>query len=66
MLNLIERCFGEQARSAEWSSKLKEIFPAREKALQDDAELYRQISRQSDARLGLIDAQAPEATASAG
>ena len=32
MLGLIERCFPEQARSPEWSAKLKEIFPARERA----------------------------------
>jgi len=53
MLNLIERCFPEQARSAPWSAKLKEIFPAREKVLETDAELYREISAQSDERLEL-------------
>lgn len=44
MLGLIERCFPEQARSPEWSAKLKEIFPAREKELESDAELYRSVS----------------------
>ncbi|MCY1394067.1 malate dehydrogenase (acceptor) [compost metagenome] len=53
MLNLIERCFAEQARSEQWASKLKEIFPAREKVLESDAALYRDISARSDAALGL-------------
>ncbi|MBC9251908.1 malate:quinone oxidoreductase [Pseudomonas alcaligenes] len=53
MLNLIERCFAEQAASAGWASKLKEIFPAREKVLEEDAELYRQVSAQSSAALQL-------------
>ncbi|MCY1511237.1 Malate:quinone oxidoreductase [compost metagenome] len=53
MLNLIERCFAEQARSEQWTAKLKEIFPAREKALESDAALYREISARSDDRLGL-------------
>jgi malate dehydrogenase (quinone) len=53
MLNLIERCFAEQARSEQWATKLKEIFPAREKTLETDAVLYREISARSDAALGL-------------
>ncbi|WPP00685.1 malate dehydrogenase (quinone) [Pseudomonas sp. HR96] len=53
MLELLERCFPEQTRSAAWSSKLEEIFPAREKALQTDAELYRRVRAQSDEALGL-------------
>ena len=53
MLNLIERCFAEQARSEQWTSKLKEIFPAREHALEEDAALYREVSTQSTARLQL-------------
>lgn len=53
MLNLIERCFPEQARSEAWSRKLGEIFPAREKQLQTDAETYRQVSARSAQKLGL-------------
>ncbi|MEK1905689.1 MAG: malate:quinone oxidoreductase, partial [Pseudomonas sp.] len=53
MLNLIERCFAEQAGSEAWAAKLKEIFPAREKPLEDDAELYRQVSAQCSANLQL-------------
>jgi malate dehydrogenase (quinone) len=63
MLNLIERCFAEQARSAEWSAKLKEIFPAREKELEVDAELYHRVSQESDARLGIATAKPAEASA---
>lgn len=55
MLELLERCFPEQTRSAAWASKLAEIFPAREKALADDAELYRKVSRASDESLELVE-----------
>lgn len=54
MLNLIERCFAEQAASDAWASKLKEIFPAREKALEEDAALYREVSEQSTKALQLV------------
>ncbi|KSS19730.1 malate:quinone oxidoreductase [Pseudomonas aeruginosa] len=62
MLGLIERCFPEQARSPEWSTKLKEIFPAREKELESDAELYRSVSSRCSEVLELTaknDVQAP-------
>ncbi|AYC31739.1 malate dehydrogenase (quinone) [Pseudomonas cavernae] len=52
MLELIERCFAGKARS-EWAGKLAEIFPAREKVLEADATLYREISACSDERLQL-------------
>jgi malate dehydrogenase (quinone) len=55
MLELLERCFPEQTRSAAWTSKLAEIFPARETALADDAELYRKVSRASDESLELVE-----------
>ncbi|WP_455921865.1 malate dehydrogenase (quinone) [Pseudomonas putida] len=58
MLELIERCFPEKYRSEAWTTKLKEIFPAREKALETDAALYRRVSAQSDAALEL----APQAS----
>jgi malate dehydrogenase (quinone) len=53
MLNLIERCFAAQAGSDAWAAKLKEIFPAREKVLEEDAALYRSVSEQSDKALQL-------------
>jgi len=55
MLDLIERCFPEQAQSEAWSRKLGEIFPAREKVLQDDAAAYREVTAIVDKRLGLAD-----------
>lgn len=53
MLELIERCFPEQARSS-WAAKLAEIFPAREATLASDAQLYREIDVRCDERLDLI------------
>ncbi|WP_068828081.1 malate dehydrogenase (quinone) [Pseudomonas sp. BMS12] len=53
MLNLIERCFAEQAASEAWASKLKEIFPARESVLEEDAALYREVAGQSAKALQL-------------
>jgi malate dehydrogenase (quinone) len=53
MLELIERCFPEKAKT-EWAAKLNEIFPAREKALEADAQLYQRISAQSDESLELV------------
>ncbi len=55
MLDLIERCFPEQAKSEAWSGKLAEIFPAREKVLEDDAAVYREVVSRVDKRLGLAD-----------
>lgn len=55
MLDLLERCFPEQYRSQAWSSKLQEMFPAREATLQNDAAAYREISQMADKRLGLTD-----------
>ena len=53
MVKLLERCFPEQYRSQAWSSKLQEMFPAREATLQNDAAAYREISQMADKRLGL-------------
>ncbi|WP_080571217.1 malate dehydrogenase (quinone) [Stutzerimonas stutzeri] len=53
MLDLIERCFPEQAKSEAWSSKLAEIFPAREKVLETDAAVYRDVVSKVDKHLGL-------------
>jgi malate dehydrogenase (quinone) len=52
MLDLLQRCFPEQANGA-WKGKLDEIFPAREKALATDAELYRKVSAYNDQALQL-------------
>ena len=54
MLELIERCFPEKTRT-EWAAKLSEIFPAREKALETDAELYERVSTQNDENLELTE-----------
>ncbi|MBL7226754.1 malate dehydrogenase (quinone) [Pseudomonas sp. WS 5412] len=54
MLELIERCFPAQA-AGEWAAKLQEIFPAREKVLETDAELYRKISVQNNISLELVE-----------
>lgn len=54
MLDLIERCFPTQA-AGEWAAKLQEIFPAREKVLETDAELYRKISVQNNISLELVE-----------
>ncbi len=54
MLQLIERCFPEQA--AAWAGKLEEIFPAREKALQENAALYREVTARCDENLQLRNA----------
>ncbi|MBB3104950.1 malate dehydrogenase (quinone) [Azomonas macrocytogenes] len=53
MLNLIERCFADKIATDDWKAKLGEIFQAREKALQTDAETYRKVSAESGKRLGL-------------
>jgi len=55
MLDLIERCFPEQARSEAWRHKLEEMFPAREKVLETDPVAYREVTAMVDKRLGLAD-----------
>ncbi|MEO4047640.1 malate dehydrogenase (quinone) [Pseudomonas sp. CAU 1711] len=52
MLNLIERCFADKAKG-EWAAKLAEIFPARERVLEEDAEAYRSVTAQSTQALQL-------------
>jgi len=53
MLDLIQRCFGAQVKSKQWSSKLNEIFPAMGAVLASDAERYREVQSRSDALLQL-------------
>lgn len=55
MLDLIERCFPDKARSEAWSSKLGEMFPARETVLQSDAAAYREVVAMVDKQLGLVE-----------
>ncbi|MFS2157547.1 malate dehydrogenase (quinone) [Pseudomonas sp. Pseusp122] len=59
MLDLIERCFPDKARG-EWAAKLNEIFPAREKILETDAQLYNRINAQNNELLELV-AKSPAA-----
>ncbi|MEQ4314647.1 malate dehydrogenase (quinone) [Pseudomonas syringae] len=54
MLELLERCFPEKTRT-EWAGKLDEIFPAREKILETDAQLYERVSTRNDEALELLD-----------
>jgi len=51
---LIERCFADKARN-EWAAKLNEIFPAREKILETDAQLYQRINAQTNESLELVE-----------
>jgi len=55
MLDLIHRCFPEQLRSEAWTTRLGEIFPAREDVLESDAAAYREVVAMVDKRLGLAD-----------
>lgn len=52
MLNLIEKCFPEQVKG-QWAKKIKEIFPAREKELQENADRYNELHQYSDQALQL-------------
>ena len=54
MLELIERCFPEQAHSQQWQSRLQAIFKATGKELQTDAALYRSVQAKSNELLGLV------------
>ncbi|SDT91396.1 malate dehydrogenase (quinone) [Pseudomonas pohangensis] len=56
MLDVLYRCFPEKMASADWTARLRQIFPATAKELQDDAELYRTVRAQSDQRLQLTTA----------
>ncbi|HUE90670.1 malate dehydrogenase (quinone) [Pseudomonas sp.] len=59
MLDLIQRCFPEQVASAQWQTKLAEIFPAMGKVLANDAERYREVQARSDALLQLEPLEQP-------
>ncbi|MCU1718838.1 malate dehydrogenase (quinone) [Pseudomonas sp. 5P_3.1_Bac2] len=51
MLDLIRRCFAEQLKTEQWSTKLKEIFPALGPVLAQDAERYKEVQARSHAIL---------------
>ncbi|HEY0177391.1 MAG TPA: malate:quinone oxidoreductase, partial [Pedobacter sp.] len=53
MISLMERCFKDQMKSAEWQSKLKKMIPSYGKSLSDDAELARQMRSQTTSILNL-------------
>jgi malate dehydrogenase (quinone) len=61
MLDLIDRCFAD--RKAEWGPRIAEIFPGREKALENDAALYREVSERSNSLLELGNRALASATA---
>lgn len=54
MLDLIERCFADKIKSDEWSTRLKTIFKADAKALENDPALYREVSAASSKVLQLV------------
>ncbi|WP_341352522.1 malate dehydrogenase (quinone) [Azotobacter chroococcum] len=64
MLDLLQRCFAERMQSEAWNGRLKEIFKASGKELENDAELYRNVQAASNQRLGLF-TPAPAKTAPA-
>lgn len=53
MLEVIERCFPEQYRSAEWQERLGKIFEASEKALETDGALLRRVRERTSKVLEL-------------
>lgn len=53
MITLMERCFGNQMKSAAWQSKLKEMIPSYGKALSDDATLAKEIRNETTRTLHL-------------
>ncbi|WXL26904.1 malate dehydrogenase (quinone) [Ectopseudomonas mendocina] len=53
MLDLIKRCFGDKLKSEQWSSKLKEIFPASRTEMAEDAARYKEVQARSNELLQL-------------
>ena len=53
MVTLMERCFKDQMKTPEWTSKLKEMIPSYGKALSDDAALAASIRSQTTEVLNL-------------
>jgi malate dehydrogenase (quinone) len=53
MLELIQRCFPEQIKSAEWNGKLKTMIPSYGQSLAKDAALYKRVHSRTRDVLGL-------------
>ena len=53
MLSLLERCFPEKVKSAEWQHKLKQMIPSYGESLSSNAELLREIRAWTSDVLGL-------------
>ncbi|WP_280140171.1 malate dehydrogenase (quinone) [Azotobacter beijerinckii] len=65
MLDLMQRCFAERMKSEQWVARLKEIFKASAKDLQESPELYRSVQASSNQRLGLASAAPSKAAPAA-
>jgi len=65
MLDLLQRCFAERMSSEAWTARLKEIFKASAKELQDSAELFHSVRAASNQLLGLPSAAPAPAAAAA-
>ena len=53
MLELIQRCFSAQIKTAEWQGKLKEMIPTYGQSLARDAALYNRVHSRTREVLGL-------------
>ena len=53
MIEVIERCFRKQAKSAEWKHKLKEMIPSYGESLDENVELLHTVRRRTRTILGL-------------
>lgn len=54
MLDLLNRCFPEQMKTAEWQEKIRQMIPSFGKSLAEDAELFRQTRERTAAALRLV------------
>jgi malate dehydrogenase (quinone) len=53
MLELIQRCFSVQIKTAQWQSKLKKMIPTYGQSLAKDSALYNRVHSQTQEVLGL-------------
>ena len=53
MLNLLQRCFPQQLRSAEWQTKIRQMIPSYGKPLKNDEVLCQEIRNYTGRVLGL-------------
>ncbi|MBX0290332.1 malate:quinone oxidoreductase [Hymenobacter sp. HSC-4F20] len=53
MLGLVQRCFPEKAKSAEWQAKLREMIPSFGQSLNDNPALVEELRARTSAVLGL-------------